>query len=279
MVRIMVDGTGDLTRGRMEELGIICVPLTVNFGEKSFVDGVDLTSGEFYNNLRTKEEIPTTAQPTPHAFEEAMQACLDRGEDIVCVLLGKDLSGTVQSANIAKEALESDKIWVIDTDTVCASLSILIEVAAKRAKDGASAEEIYKEITALAPRSRVYAAVETLKFLRKGGRLSGTAAVIGTMLNLHPIVTVKGGMVVNIGKARGKKKVYTMLKDLVLADGIDDAYPVIFSHGDALENLEELKSNFAEDIDVSEALYGEIGPVVGTHAGPGIVAFGFIAKK
>lgn len=279
MVQIIVDSTCDLTRERMDELGIICVPLTVTFGEQVFIDGVDLTSEEFYNNLRANEDIPTTAQPTPHAFEEAIQGSLARGNEVVCVLLGDKLSGTVQSATIAKDTLESDKVWVVDTDTVCSALGVLVEIAAQRAKDGASGEAIYNEIKELAPRAKIYAAVETLKYLRKGGRLSGTAAVIGTMLNLHPIITVKDGMVANIGKAKGKKKLYALMKEFVLADGVDTAYPIFFSQGDALENLESLKTVLGEDLDLSKAVYGGVGPVLGTHVGPGMVTVGFIAKK
>lgn len=279
MVQIITDSTCDLPHKRLEEIGVICVPLTVHFGEETFIDGENLTAEEFYHHLRTNPEIPTTAQPTPHSFEEAFQTALDNGNDVVCILIGSKLSGTVQSANIAKAAIGSDKIWIIDTNQVCSSLGLLVEIAAKRAKEGATPEELFEEISELSGRARIYAAIETLKYIRKGGRLSGAAAVVGTMLNLHPILTVENGLVLNSAKAKGKKRMITLMKDLAMKHGVDEKYPIMFCHGAAEENLAVLKDCFAEDYNISDALSGFIGPVVGTYSGPGTVAIGFIIKK
>lgn len=279
MVQIITDSTCDLPHKRLEEIGVICVPLTVHFGEETFIDGENLTAEEFYQHLRTNPEIPTTAQPTPHSFEEAFQTALDNGNDVVCILIGSKLSGTVQSANIAKSTIGSDRIWIIDTNQVCSSLGLLVEIAAKRAKAGATAEELSKEISELSGRARIYAAIETLKYIRKGGRLSGAAAVVGTMLNLHPILTVENGLVINSAKAKGKRKMITMMKELAITHGLDENYPIMFCHGAAEENLTVLKDCFAEDYDISHSLDGFIGPVVGTYSGPGTVAIGFIIKK
>ncbi|KAF5081138.1 Protein DegV [anaerobic digester metagenome] len=279
MVQIITDSTCDLPHKRLEEIGVICVPLTVHFGEETFIDGENLTAEEFYHHLRTNPEIPTTAQPTPHSFEEAFQTALDNGNDVVCILIGSKLSGTVQSANIAKAAIGSDKIWIIDTNQVCSSLGLLVEIAAKRAKEGAMPEELFEEISELSGRARIYAAIETLKYIRKGGRLSGAAAVVGTMLNLHPILTVENGLVLNSAKAKGKKRMITLMKDLAMKHGVDEKYPIMFCHGAAEENLAVLKDCFAEDYNISDALSGFIGPVVGTYSGPGTVAIGFIIKK
>ncbi|WMI81629.1 DegV family protein [Anaerotignum sp. MB30-C6] len=279
MVQIITDSTCDLSRERLAQIGAVCVPLTVHFGDQTFIDGENLTAEEFYHKLRTQDEIPTTAQPTPLSFEEAFQKILDKGDDVLCVLLGSKLSGTVQSANIAKESLESDKIWILDTDTTCASLGLLVEIAAKRAKEGATAEELFHEMKELSGRAKVYCAMETLKYVRKGGRLSGTAAIVGTMLNLHPIVTTEDGLVINIAKAKGKKRMFSKMKELVMANGVDESYPIMFSQGEGSDNLAKLKECFAEEFDISDCLDGDIGPVVGTHAGPGAVAVGIIAKK
>ncbi|KXL52609.1 DegV domain-containing protein [Anaerotignum neopropionicum] len=279
MVQIITDSTCDISHQRLEDIGVVCVPLTVHFGEKTFIDGENLTAKEFYEYLRTDSEIPTTAQPTPHSFQEAFQTALDKGDEVVCILISGKLSGTVQSAHIAKDALGSDKIWIVDTNQVCTSLGLLVEIAAKRVKEGATAKELYHEITELSSRAKIYAAIETLKYLRKGGRLSGTAAIVGTMLNLHPIVTVQDGLVLNTAKAKGKKKMISILKDLAKADGVDESYPFMFCHGAAEENLELARECFAEDYDISNGFTGTVGPVVGTYSGPGIVAIGFIIKK
>ena len=279
MVQIITDSTCDLPRKRLDEIGAVCVPLTVHFGEETFIDGENLTAEEFYDHLRSQHEIPTTAQPTPHSFEQAFQAALDKGDEVVCILISGKLSGTVQSANIAKATLESDKIWIVDTNNTCSSLGLLVEIAAKRAKEGATGEELFHEMTELSGRAKVYCAMETLKYLKKGGRLSGTAAIVGTMLNLHPIVTTEDGLVINVAKAKGKKKMFSKMKELVLADGVDETYPIMFCQGDAEENIAKLKECFAEDFDISNCLDGFIGPVVGTYAGPGAVGVGIITKK
>lgn len=279
MVQIISDSTCDIPHKRLKEIGVICVPLTVHFGEETFIDGKNLSAEEFYHHLRENSEIPTTAQPTPHSFEEAFQAALDKGDEVLCILISGKLSGTVQSANIAKDSIGSDKIWIVDTNQVCCSLGLLVEIAAKRAKEGATAEELFHEISELSGRARIYAAIETLKFIRKGGRLSGAAAVVGTMLNLHPILTVEEGLVLNSAKAKGKKKMISLLKDLAMTDGVDEAYPLMFCHGAAEENLELTKECFAENFDISDSLTGYIGPVVGTYSGPGTVAIGYIKKR
>ncbi len=279
MVQIITDSTCDIPQKRLEEIGTICVPLTVHFGEETFIDGVNLTAAEFYHYLRTNPEIPTTAQPTPHSFEQAFQKALDQGDEVLCIVIGGKLSGTVQSAHIAKQTIGSDKIWIVDTNQACCSLGLLVEIAAKRVKEGATAEELSYEIGELSKRAKIYAAIETLKFIRKGGRLSGAAAVVGTMLNLHPILTIEDGLVLNSAKAKGKKKMISILRELAAADGLDEEYPIVFCHGAAEENLQLVKESFAESYDISHALEGTIGPVVGTYSGPGTVAVGFIRKR
>ncbi|MBM6828600.1 DegV family protein [Anaerotignum lactatifermentans] len=278
MVRIVTDSTCDLTKERLAELGVLCVPLTVHFGEEEYRDGVDMTNPEFYEKLRKAAEIPTTAQPTPHAFEEVFAQCLERGEDVVCVLISTELSGTAQSANIAKNTLESDRIHIVDSRTACLALGLLVEIAAQRAAEGRSAEEIAAEMESLTDRVRINAAVETLEYLKKGGRLSGTAAALGTMLNIHPLVGILGGKVVQLGKARGKKKMFESLRKMTEEEGIDDKYPVLLGHAQSMENYEQLRQACQPLTEGRTVLYGEIGSVIGTHAGPGVVAITYIKK-
>lgn len=278
MVRIVTDSTCDLTKERLAELGVICVPLTVHFGEEVYRDGVDLTNPEFYEKLRGIPEIPTTAQPTPHAFEEVFAQCLERGEDVVCVLISTELSGTAQSAHIAKNTLERDEIHIVDSRTACLALGLLVEIAVQRAAEGWSAGEITRELESLTKRIRINAAVETLEYLKKGGRLSGTAAALGTMLNIHPLVGILGGKVVQLGKARGKKKMFESLRKMTEEDGIDDNYPVLLGHAQSMENYEQLRQVCQPLTEENKVLYGEIGSVIGTHAGPGVVAIAYIKK-
>lgn len=279
MVQIVTDSTCDLTRERLAEIGVIAVPLTIHFGDQTYIDGENLTTKEFYHHLRNEKELPKTAQPTPAKFEDVFQHTLAEGNDVLCILLSSHMSGTVQSANVAKQAVGSDRIIIIDTLEASASLGLLVEIAAQKAAEGMTLEELYTQMCELAGRARIYSAIETLKFVRKGGRLSGPAAVVGTMLNLHPIIASRDGLAMNIGKVKGKKKMITVLKQYALEEGVDTDYPILFCHGDGEENFKKLVDCFAEDYDLSNARFGLVGPAIGTYSGPGIVAVGFIAKN
>lgn len=276
MVRIITDSTCDLTKERREALGVLCVPLMVHIGEQTYHDGVDLTNTEFYKKLREEQTFPTTAQPTPHTFEEVFAQCLENKEEVVCIFISSKMSGTVQSANIAKNALETEDIYIVDSQTVCLSMGLLVEIAAKMAQDGKSAKEIYDAMETLKHRVRLCAAVETLEYLKKGGRLSATAATIGTLLNVHPIIGIADGLVTTLGKVRGKKKLYDTLKTMAVEDGIDDTYPILFGHAQAQENYDKLYETCADLRENKTVLYGEFGCVVGTHTGPGVVGLAYI---
>ncbi len=281
MVRIFTDSTCDLTPDRLAELGVKMVPLTVFFADASYLAGVELSTSKFYEKLRDAKEIPTTAQPTPAAFEDAFRQSLEAGEEIVGIFIGDRMSGTVQSATIAKQALNDDaRIHIINSETVCLALGLLVEIAADLAKKGENAQSITETIESLKSRARIYAAVETLEYLKKGGRLSATSAVLGTMLNIHPLVTVQDGLVQSVGKARGRKGMMEGLRKLTVAEGIDLSYPVLFGHADAAENLEKYQAASQDLVAGAPAqLYGEIGAVVGTHAGPGIIGIAYIRAK
>lgn len=277
MVRILTDSTCDLTKDRMDALGVVCVPLTVQIGTQTYADGVELSNHAFYEKLRTEKDFPKTAQPSPQAFLDAFSACAARGEEVVCLLISSELSGTAQSARIAASEFDDAKIYILDSRTACLSLGLLVEIAANLVQEGLSGAEIYEKLEALTDRVRIVAAVETLEYLKKGGRLSAAAATIGTMLNLHPIVGILEGKVVSLTKVRGKKKMLETLRKQAEADGIDTTYPILLGHGDAKENYQALSALF-ETVDAKEKLYGEIGSVIGAHAGPGVTAVAYIKK-
>lgn len=276
MVRILTDSTCDLTKERLDTLNVTCVPLTVQIGSQTYTDGVELSNHAFYEKLRNEKDFPKTAQPSPQAFLDVFSACTARGEEIVCLLISSELSGTVQSARIAASELEDAKIYILDSRTACLSLGLLVEIAAQMAQEGLSGSEIYENLENLTQRVRIVAAVETLEYLKKGGRLSTAAATIGTMLHLHPIVGILEGKVVSLTKVRGKKKMLETLYKQAEADGIDPKYPILLGHGDATENYQALCALFAAT--TIEKRYGEIGSVIGAHAGPGVTAVAYIKK-
>ena len=205
-------------------------------------------------------------------------AALEEADEVVCLLISSELSGTVQSANIAKNTMEREEIHILDSRTTCLSLGLLVEIAAQRAKEGKTAAEIMTELEGLTSRVRICAGIETLEYLKKGGRLSGTAAALGTMLNIRPLMGILDGKVLMLGKARGNKKMYAQLKQMVEEEGIDDDYPVLLGHAQSMENYEKFKEACGDLIAGRTQLYGDIGCVVGAHAGPGIVGIAFIKK-
>ncbi len=280
MVRIFTDSTCDLPMQRREELGIVVVPLTIHFTDKTYTEGVDLTSVEFFNQLKETKEIPKTAQPSPALFADAFRKSLDAGEDIVGMFISPKLSGTMQSAMIAREEFEQkDRIHLIDSENVTVGLGLLVEIAVAMAQEGKTAEEITEKIEELKKKLRVYVAVDTLEYLKKGGRISSTAAVFGTMLNIHPLLKVEEGVVSAIGKARGKKALTEGLRDLAAQDDIDYSYPMIFAHGDAEDTCAKCMACCGEmTAKASQVMEGEIGAVVGTHTGPGTMVLAYIRK-
>ena len=206
MVKIITDSTCDLTKERMEEIGVICVPLTVHIGNDIYLDGVNLSKTEFYEKLRTEKSFPTTAQPTPHTFEEVFTAALEEADEVVCLLISSELSGTVQSANIAKNTMEREEIHILDSRTTCLSLGLLVEIAAQRAKEGKTAAEIMTELEGLTSRVRICAGIETLEYLKKGGRITPAAAALGTLLKLKPVLQIQGEKLDAFAKARTVKQ-------------------------------------------------------------------------
>ncbi|WP_317854309.1 DegV family protein [Chakrabartyella piscis] len=280
MVRIVVDSTSDLTNERIAELGVTSVPLFVHFGEETYLDGVNLSAEEFYVKMEEREWMAKTAQPSPEFFEKAFRSILDDGDDVLAILVSSGVSGTVQSANVAKSHLESghERVMILDTQTCTSGLALLVEIAAKKAKEGMGLQELHDEIERLSKRTKVFAAIETLKYVKRGGRLSGPAAIVGTMLNLHPIMAMKNGEVINITAVKGKKRMYQKLRQYAMEHGVDKSYPMFFSHGVVPERMEKMRECFAEKFDMKQALFGIAGCIVGTYSGPGILIFAFIEK-
>lgn len=172
MVRILTDSTADLTHEDAAELGVIVVPLTLNFGEKHYLDGIDLSPEEFFEQLESAEKLPTTSQPTPEAFLKEFEAARDAGDEVVCVLLSSALSGTYQSAVIAREEADYDGIYLVDSKNVTLASQLLVRRAVDLARSGMSAAEIAEDLEKARERVHLFALVDTLKYLHKGGRLS-----------------------------------------------------------------------------------------------------------
>ena len=277
-VRIIVDSTADMIPEVEKRVGI--VPLTVHFGQKEYISGVDIDPKKFYELLVESDVLPTTSQPTPFAFEEAFREAVEAGDEVVCLTCSGKLSSTNQSANIAAAEFPG-RVHVVDSGTVAIGLGILTEHALYLADKGLSAEEITWKLLAKREKVRLLALVDTLEYLKKGGRISATAAFAGGMLNIKPVITLSGGEIKVLGKARGSRQGNNLLvQEIGKAGGVDFTRPLLLGYTGLSDTLlrkyvsdsAALWENSRRELPVSL-----IGSVVGTHVGPGAVAVAFFA--
>lgn len=281
MVRIITDGTSDLSIQRGRELNVHVMPMRVFFGQESFVDGVDITREEFFDRLSSSDELPTTSQLNPDDFLEVFQRYVDQGNQIVGIFLSTELSGTCQSACIARDMVEGGEIHIVDSRTVTFGLALLVEEAARMRDEGLSAAQIAAEVEKLAQRTKLLAIVDTLTYLKKGGRISAATAAVGGLLGIKPIVGVDSrGTVEALGKARSMASGLEWIARHIQQAPADPAYAVVYGHSNSPERvpvcMEALKDVLPQG---RPPLMGSIGAVIGTHVGPGAVGVAYIAAQ
>jgi len=276
-IRIFTDSTADLSREDQERLDVHVVPLSVDFSGTSYLDGIDITYEQFYDMLDNCEQLPTTAQVPPQRFVDAFKEYLDAGDEIVGIFISSGISGTYDSACIAKETLASDNLYVVDSRSVTMSLALLVSEASKHRDAGFSAQQIAEYVIMLSQKVRLYAALNTLKYLRKGGRVSATTAVMGELLGIKPIVSMIDGVVQIAGKARGMPAAIRTILQKALTELPDLSYGVAFAHSCAPELVEKAIECMKKPLDLIEWLTCGISSVIGTYAGRGGVGFAYIA--
>ena len=277
-VRIIVDSTTDLApelKGQVE-----IVPLTVNFGTEEYIDGITITHEEFYNKLIESDVLPTTSQATPAAFEKVFKEVTAAGDSAVVITLASQLSGTCQSARIAAE--DYDNIYVVDSGSVTLGAGILAEYALRCACSGMEAAEIADRLEQKKEGICLIAMLDTLEYLKKGGRISAAVAFAGGLLNIKPVVNVKDGVINMLGKARGSRQGNNLLvQEIGKTGGIDFNMPILLGYtglSDALLKKYMTDSAPLWEDGVDSLRYTSIGSVVGTHAGPGAIAAAFFHK-
>lgn len=275
-IQIVIDSTTDLPAQAAEQVKI--VPLTIHFGEQQYVSGVDIDARSFYEKLVESDVLPTTSQPTPAAFADAFQAAVEAGDEVVCITISSKLSGTFQSASIAAMDFPG-KVFVVDSRTVTLGCGILTQYALDLAKQGISARELAERVEKKREKVRLLALLDTLEYLKKGGRISATVAFAGGLLNIKPVICVAEGEVKLLGKARGFRQGSNLLvQQIEKAGGVDFDLPVLLGYtglSDAMlkkymEDSAQLWQGRVDSLPVSI-----VGSVVGTHAGPGAVAVAF----
>ena len=277
-VKIIVDSTTDLLPSIREQVTV--VPLTVCFGQEEFTDGVTITHEQFYEKLVECDVLPTTSQASPAAFIRVLSETLAPGDSALILTLSSELSGTYQSAVIA--AGEFEEVIVVDSSSVAIGTGILTEYALECVKKGMSAKEIAEEIERKKKDVCVIAMLDTLEYLKKGGRISSTAAFAGGILNIKPVVNIENGRINILGKARGSKQGNNLLiQEIQKAGGIDFKLPILLGYTGLTDVLLQkyIKDSRLLWEDAAESLrYTSIGSVVGTHTGPGVIAAAFFRK-
>ena len=278
MVKIVTDSSCDLSLERCAALGVEMLPITVSFGEESYRANLDLTTEDFYQKLAAADELPHTAQITPAQFQEYFKPFVDSGDEVVCLFISSKMSGTLQSATVAKDILGATNIYLPDTLNVTFALGLLVEEAVKMRDRGFTAPQIVEEIQGLVPRVRLWAFIDDLKYLKMGGRLSASSALVASILGICPIITLKDGLVEVVGKARGKKAAFKYIQGLVEKTPISSDYGVSIGHA-AVPDTRDAFVDYMEDVLKKRELYPmDIGSIVGTHTGPGAVGLAYIKK-
>ena len=277
-VKIVTDSAADLTQEYLDKL--IRVPLSVSFGDEEFFDGVTISHKEFYEKLIESDELPRTSQATPAAFEEVFEQAKKDGDEVVVLTLSSKLSGTYQSAMIA--AADYDNVCVVDTMTVAIAQGILAVLALQLADEGMDAKTIAARLEEEKEKVCLIAMLDTLEYLKKGGRISAAAAFAGGVLSIKPVITVKDGVVEMLGKARGSKQGNNLLvKEIEKAGGADFSKPLLLGYTgltDVLLNKYIADSAYIWEGNVSQLKTTTIGSAIGTHAGPGAIAVAFFKK-
>lgn len=275
-IKIVTDSTSDIPKHLVDRHGIIVLPLTVHFGHEEFRDGVDITSDEFFKKLVSNQVLPTTSQIAPAVFKEVYERELKNGNSIISIHISSELSGTYQSAVIARETLKNDKnVSVIDSRSTTLSLGMMVLKAAELAESGLSYEQIVEEIEKYKREVKLLIVVDTLDYLRKGGRLSGAQAVLGNMLNIKPVLTIEDGKVVVIDKVRGDKKAQKRIIELLKEMSNDISGQAIgVANAACPETADEIKQLVKEEFGSTEFIEANVGSVIGTHVGPG--AYGIV---
>lgn len=280
MIRIITDSTADLSPAEARALGVRVVPLTVTFGQEHFRDGIDITPEEFYEKLAGADQLPTTSQPSPELFLAEFENARDAGDEVVCILISGALSGTCQSARIAKDETGYEPIYIVDSKQATLGEQVLVRRAVQRMHQGFSAAEIAADLEGCRDRVRLFALVDTLKYLHKGGRLPKAVAIAGGLLGIKPVIGLQDGKVVMADKARGLPGAYVAIfKQIGKAGGLDEEWPVLVGYTGKKAGAEPFVRYLTQHLHLQDPGLHPIGPVIGVHAGPGAAGLAFIAPE
>ena len=275
-VRIVTDSSCDLSPAEIEHHQITVVPLTIRFGDEEFTDGVGLSAENFYEKMAASDDLPSTAAPAPGAFETVFRGLADGGADaVLCINLSFALSATGESAQSAARATEGEvDVRVVDSGKVSVGLGIMVKAAAAAAEAGQSADEIEALLAEMKDRVLLYAVLDTLDNLKKGGRIGTAQALLGSALSIKPCIDITSGVVEEAGKQRTRGKARNWLAARVAEAG--ELEHLAIAHG-AADDIDAFVAGLGESPAQNPLTVATIGPVVGAHAGPGVIAAAIVA--
>ncbi len=279
-LKIITDSSSDYTQDEAQKLGITVLPLTLNYGNKSYRDGIDITKDEFYDLLINQHQYPKTSQPTADTFEKIFSEAKVANETVLVLLIANSLSGSYANACLAKEKVQYENIFVVDSCTTIAGLQILVEHALKLSKEGKDIHEIVDSLNQLKKRIVVVAIMNTLEYLVKGGRLSSAEGLIGNLLNLKPTIKFKeDGSIDVIGKSFGRIRANIHITKFFKANPADENYPIYYYYSYNQSNLMNLMEKLKKENLYREGKIVNLSPVVGCHIGDNAYALIYVRKE
>ena len=272
-VAILTDSTSYLPETVREQYRITVIPLSLIWDEETYADGVDITPEEFYNRLGSSASLPSTSQPSVAAFESAFQDLLDRGKDILAILISSGISGTVHSAQQAKKLLDTDRIRVVDSKTAGMAAGLHIIAAARAAEAGESLAACAETALNAQQQTDVVFAVDTLEYLHKGGRIGGAKRFLGSMLNIKPILEIRDGRIEPVDQVRTHKRALDRMIELTRDRSAEERpLRMAIMHSNVPDQAKQLQGTLEQLFSPEEIFLSELSPVIGTHVGPGTLA-------
>ena len=272
-VRIVTDSSCDLPQGMADSLGITIVPLSVRFGDTEYIDRTTITTDEFWAKCSQSAVLPETAAPSPGQFEQAFRELAANGDSVVVISLSSSLSATMQSAELAAKAVAPGiDVRIIDSRNASMGLGLTVLDCAEAARKGASADEIVALAESLIPRTHVFGALDTLENLKKGGRIGGAKAMLASALSIKPLIEIRGGLVEEAGKQRTRSKALAFLVDVLKQhDGSLERVGILHAQCPDIDSFVQM----VKSVYSGEVIVGDIGAVIGTHAGEGTIGIAF----
>ena len=276
-IKIITDSVSDIPKDIVQALDITVLPLSVHFGGVSYKDGIDLTTDEFFDKLSKSDRLPTTSQVNPGEFRSAFEEYLQDYDHLICITMSEIMSGTYKAANIAKELIGTERIDIFDSKAISFGFGLVVIEAARSVQKGDTLDQVRESIQYNIQNLENLFIVDTLEYLKKGGRLSTAEAFVGNVLKIKPVITINNGKLESIDKIRGRKRVINYFIDYLNENEYDltDKTVGLF-HAVNHEYLQKLIVEIKEKFDVKEIIQSEVGTVVGTHSGPGCLAMVFI---